>query len=382
MRPAKNGRKSSAPDWPADFNPSPTLHLKKACLTILQIAVTVAILCYLFWKPEARHEMAQTLRRADPSWLVLGFLMYGVVELVAGWRWQILLRVQGIQLSWLRLWCLLLIGVFFNYFIPGGTGGDIVKIFYLLKETPGQRTVALLSVLVDRLIGLIALIFFAAIFTACNWHWLTSSPVVAHCVWPALLILGSSLAGLHGSYIVTKYGWIHYLPKRMPGRDKIAELAMAYGVYGRAWRSTLGALALSMVAHFSYIAVFYCTGQALQDAAQHLRVPTYYEMCVILPLVNTLSAMPVSVGGLGVREGLFQVFLHQLCGVRETDAVLISSTGYLLTFFWGLIGGVLYLFYRPSDHSRLRDIKKEVASLEHTVAEEEVALEAADRKKT
>jgi hypothetical protein len=43
---------------------------------------------------------------------------------------------------------------------------------------------------------------------------------------------------------------------------------------------------------------------------------------------------------------------------------------------------VLYLFYRPSDHSRLRDIKKEVASLEHTVAEEEVALEAADRKKT
>jgi hypothetical protein len=53
----------------------------------------------------------------------------------------------------------------------------------------------------------------------------------------------------------------------------------------------------------------------------------------------------------------------------------------LLTFFWGLIGGLIYLLYRPSDHSRLRDIKTEMAALEHTVAEEEMALETTDRKK-
>jgi hypothetical protein len=66
--------------------------------------------------------------------------------------------------------------------------------------------------------------------------------------------------------------------------------------------------------------------------------------------------------------------------VPKGDAVLISSTGYLLTFFWGLIGGVIYLFYRPTDHARLRDIASEVAALEHTVAEEEVALETAEKK--
>ena len=99
--------------------------------------------------------MAETLRSANGTWLFLGFLAYGGVELVAGWRWKILLRVQGIQLGWLRLFALLLIGVLFNFIVPGGTGGDLVKIFYLLKETPGKRTAALLSVLVDRLIGLI-----------------------------------------------------------------------------------------------------------------------------------------------------------------------------------------------------------------------------------
>jgi uncharacterized protein (TIRG00374 family) len=359
--------------------PLPLRPLKKALLTTLQVAVTLVILYVLFRDPERRAEMAHTLSKADSTWLILGFLVYGVVELVAGLRWQILLRVQGIELSWLRLWALLLIGVFFNFFIPGGTGGDIVKTFYLLKETPGKRTVALLSVLVDRLIGLIALIIFAGVFTALNWHWLTSSPTVAKFVWPALIILAASLMGLHGSYLVSSRGWIHRLPARLPGRDKLAELAMAYTLYGKAWRASLSAFGLSVIAHFAYIGVFYCAARALHF--EGLRMPTYLELVIILPLVNTLSAMPISLGGLGVREGLFQIFLHQLCGVRETDAVLISSTGYLLTFFWGLIGGALYLFYRPSDHSRLRDINTEMAALEHTVAEEEIALEATEHKK-
>ena len=82
--------------------------------------------------------MAHALGKADRWWLLAGFGAYGVVEICAGVRWQLLLRVQGIALSWTRVFMLLLIGVFFNFIIPGGTGGDVVKIFYLLKETPGQ----------------------------------------------------------------------------------------------------------------------------------------------------------------------------------------------------------------------------------------------------
>jgi uncharacterized protein (TIRG00374 family) len=353
--------------------------LKKAIVTILQVAVTLAILFVLFRDPHKRAQMAETLRNANAAWLFLGFAMYGVVELVAGWRWQLLLRVQGIELGWIRLFFLLLIGVFFNFFIPGGTGGDVIKIFYLLKETPGKRTVALLSVLVDRLVGLIALTVFAAVLIAANWQWLMASQEVAKYVWPALIILGASFMGLHGTYIMTSRGWIHRLPARMPGRDKLAELALAYNLYGRTWKPTLAAFGLSFIAHVGYFAVFYCTAQALQHGSS--RMPSFTEMCAIMPVVNTLSAMPISLGGLGVREGLFQIFLNRLCGVRESDAVLISSTGYLLTFCWGIIGGVIYLFYRPTDHARLRDIKSEVAELEHIVAEEEVALETADKNK-
>jgi len=324
--------------------------------------------------------MGYTLSRANPIWLLAGFAMYGAVEIVAGWRWQLLLRVQGIDLSWVRLFGLLLIGVFFNFFIPGGTGGDVIKIFYLLKETPGKRTAALLSVLVDRLIGLVALSVLAAAFIFANWSWIMSSPLAAKYVWIAMAILASSLMGLHGSYIVTRYNWVHKLPARMPGRDKLAELALAYNLYGKAWRPSLAAFGLSIAAHFGYFAVFYCASESLRHNAA-IRLPSYTQLCVVMPVVNTIAAMPVSLGGLGVREGLFQIFLNQLAGVRETDAVLVSATGYLLTFFWGLVGGILYLFYRPTDHARLRDIKSEVAALEHTLAEEEVAMEVADKDK-
>jgi len=350
--------------------------LKKALATTFQIVVTVAILYYLFHDPQVRAKMAATLRNANAGWLFLGFLMYGLVELVAGWRWQLLLRVQGIELGWARLCCLLLIGVFFNFIIPGGTGGDVIKTFYLLKETPGKRTVALLSVLVDRLVGLIALSVFAAVLIIADWQWLMSSPVVDKFVWPAIIILGGSFAGLHGIYIMTSRGWIHRLPARFPGRDKLAELALAYNLYGRSWKPTLSAFGLSFLAHLGYFAVFYCAGQALRH--DNVRMPTFAEMCAIMPIVNTISAMPISIGGLGVREGLFQVFLNHLCSVPVSDASLVSLCGYFLTFFWGIIGGVVYLFYRPSDHARLRDIRSEVADFEHTVAEEEVALETAE----
>ncbi len=359
--------------------------MKKAVLTTLQIVVTIGVLFLVFRDPHKRGEMARALGNADQLWLFVGFAIYGFVEIVAGIRWQLLLRVQGIVLSWTRVFMLLLVGLFFNFFIPGGTGGDVVKIFYLLKETPGKRSAALLSVLVDRLIGLFGLILLAGLLIAARWQWLTSSPLTEKWVWTALAILGGSVVSIAPTFVLTGFGLVHKLPARMPGRDKIAELALAYNLYGRAWRPSLAALVLSIIAHLGYFAVFYCAARAYQH--DNVRIPTLGELCAILPIVNTIAAMPVSVGGLGVREGLFQIFLsnlHSSEGVpvsTKAVAVVISSTGYFLTLIWGLIGGVLYWFYRPSEHARFRDIQTEVAALEHTVAEEEVAMEIAEEEK-
>ena len=90
--------------------------------------------------------------------------------------------------------------------------------------------------------------------------------------------------------------------------------------------------------------------------------------------------MPISLGGVGVREGLFQVFLSNLFQVSEAVAVVVSSTGYLLTLGWGLVGGFLYILYRPSEHAKLREITAEITAFEHEIAEQEIEAETVAEK--
>ncbi len=368
-------------------NPSPArfagsrrapVHLKKTAFTVLQVLVTVGVLILVFHDPAKRAEMAAALRKANHWWLLAGFASYGVVEICSGIRWQILLRVQGIALSWARVFMLLLVGVFFNFIIPGGTGGDVVKVFYLLKETPGKRSQALLSVLVDRLFGLFTLIAMAGVLIAAQWDWLHSAPDAVKYIWTALAILGGSLIALGVSFLLTGFGLIHRLPARLPGRDRLAELALAYNLYGRAWKAALAASVLSIGAHLGYFGMFFCAAASFGATS---RIPTFGELCGIMTVINTLTALPISVGGLGVREKLFQVFLGDLCGVSDAVAAIMSTTGFGLSLAWGLIGGLLYIFYRPSEHARMREMRSEVSTLEHAVAEQEIAIEIAEEER-
>ena len=112
---------------------------------------------------------------ADYRWIVAALVCYFVVELAAGVRWWILLKVQQIHLSISRVAGLFLIGMFYNQFLPGGTGGDIMKSYLLLKETPGKATGALLAVVFDRMVGLVALITITGVLIALRYDWLTQT---------------------------------------------------------------------------------------------------------------------------------------------------------------------------------------------------------------
>ncbi len=342
-------------------------------LGAVQAAITLGVLAWLLHDRQKRDEMVQQLHRANRLWIVAGIATYGLVEIVAGLRWEALLRVQGICLSRARLLVLLLIGLFFNFFIPGGTGGDVVKIFYLIKEAPGKGAAAVLSVLVDRIFGLFALILLGAGFIAWRWPWLTATSDTAGCVWSTLIIMGVSVFVIVFSYVITSLGLIHKLPRRFPGRDRLAELALAYNHYGRAWRASLQAIATSFISHLGYYFTFYCAARAYISAPSPR--PTFGQLCAVMPIISTITSLPITVGGIGVREGLFQVLLNNLVGVSGSVAMLISSTGFLMTAAWGLVGGCLYFFYRPSEHRRLEEINREVEELEHHVAEDEIALE-------
>ena len=339
--------------------------MKKTVLTIIQILVTLGILFWIFHDPAKRHEMLQAISHADPAWLLIGIASYGMVEILATARWQVLLRVQGIRIPWMRLGSLFMIGIFFNQFMPGGTGGDVVKIFYLLKETPGKKAQALLAVLIDRVVGLFGLILLTSVIIWKKYDWLQQTEITRHLTWTLLAILAASLGGIIFSFAISGLGLIHKLPKKMPLRDKLIDLSIAYNLYARAWQSSLLAIILSLGIHLSSFFMFYSAAMSLRAKVS---LPDFFS---VMPIINTISSIPISVGGTGVREGLFQTLLGKLCGIPEANAVVISLTGFAMVLFWAVVGGVIYLFYRPTEHAKLSDIQHEVEELEHKVAESE-----------
>jgi uncharacterized membrane protein YbhN (UPF0104 family) len=350
---------------------------KKVILTAIQILVTGGILFWVFHDPAKRAQMWQAISHAKPEWLLAGFLCYGVVEFLAAGRWYLLLRVQGVRLPIWRVGALLMLGIFFNMFMPGGTGGDVLKIYFLLKEIPQKQAKAkgLLAVLMDRLIGLMALIMISAVIIALQYNWLHTSPVARHLTWVLMLILVCSLGAIVFSFVISGFGLASKLPKRLPLRDIMIDLSVAYNAYAREWPASLLALFSSYGIQFASFFLFCCAARALDVHVGGVGGPLipFGAMLTVMPIILTLASLPISVGGTGVREGLFVVLLGPLCGVSQPEAIMLSLTGFMLTAAWGVIGGLIYLVYRPSEHVKLRDVEQQVYDFEHEIAEEESA---------
>ena len=180
-----------------------------------------------------------------------------------------------------------------------------------------------------------------------------------------LLILVSSLGAIVFSFVISGFGLAHKLPARMPMRDKLIDLSVAYNAYARAWPASLSALVSSYGVHFASFSLYICAARALD-----VHVSTG-AMLTVMPIILTLASLPISVGGAGVREGLFVVLLGPLCNIPSAQAITISLTGFMLTAVWGVVGGLIYLLYRPSQHAKMREVERQVHELEHEIAEDE-----------
>lgn len=335
--------------------------MKRAVITTIQILVTLGLLWLVFHDDEKRAAMVEALRKARLSWFVAGIGAYFLVEAFGALRWNILLRVQDIRISTRRTFGLFMIGVFFNLFLPGTVGGDVVKVFYLLKETPQRKTAAMLTVLMDRLIGMVALILISSVIIALRYPLFLARSDTRALLVATLAILGSAVVGIGFSFAITELGLVHKLPKHLPGHEKLVELSVAYKLYARAWKASLCGLGLSVLAHLAYFYTFYCAANSFTDKLK------FWDLATVMPAVNMITSMPISVSGVGVREKLFEDLLFGLYGIPPNVAVLTSLVGFMITVIWGAVGGLIYMAYRPTEHARLREIRHEVEELEHEI---------------
>ena len=328
--------------------------IKRVAIILLQLLVTAAGIFYVFHDAQKRAQIGHALREADWRWLVLGWLIYAVVELLATVRWQLLLRVQGIAIGWLRAGVIVVIGLFFNMILPGLVGGDAARLYLVFQQSRSRKTRATLSVAMDRLLGLFSLLFLAGLVVLLRLRWLKQFPQTAHVTYVALALLaGVSLFVL---FLLGAIGFrqVPKLPRRLPFRKQIVETGKALHLY-RAQPATIAiAFLLTIFSHLAYYMSYYCAMRSLGAPGVH--VARVVDVLSIMPLVNTITGVPISFGGVGVRETLFQTLFGKLANVPVALAALSASLGYLIQASWGVIGGTAYLmiFQKGKTKTRVR----------------------------
>ena len=134
--------------------------MKKTVLMLLKIVVSLGILAYIFTKViDIRHLWAN-LREANVSYIVAGILFYLLVQTLSAYRWYLLIKPQGIGVSFPKILAYYFLGMYFNFFLPSAIGGDVFKVYYLHKET-GRLSASTASVFFDRDIGMGGLLLVA-----------------------------------------------------------------------------------------------------------------------------------------------------------------------------------------------------------------------------
>ncbi len=345
------------------------MNLKKTLMTLLQVAVTLFLLWLLFHDPVKRQQMMDALRTANLAWLIPGFICFGLVLVIGSIRWHLLMRVQGITLHGFRVWQLAMIGMFFNLCLPGGVGGDLIKVFFAMREAPKSKSGVLLSIVVDRATGMFALILVSVGVFVYFHAALMALPMIRPFLITVGIIFGAFMSLIAMGLIIDRFHLANRLPKKMPGHAAIIDIARAFSLYARSWYAVVAATALSLLLNL------FIFGAAIFAAFAFVGHPSAGEMTSVIPIVTTISSLPISLAGIGVREGLFALMLNSLYGTPKELATLISLTGFALMVAWGLIGGIVYLLYKPGDGgtASIGEMESQIGEVEHQIESEEAA---------
>jgi hypothetical protein len=248
----------------------------------------------------------------------------------------------------------------------GSTGGDVVKMFLTMREARDNKAAALLSVFMDRVIGMLALIFLSVTFLYFRYDLLNHAEGRSTLLNLLLWLLAAALIIIVGMFVVSGLGWVHYLPRWTPLRGRIVEVSAACHMYAKGWRLTIWALLISFPLFGMFFTTFYCAARAFTDLLGMV------DIFSVMPIVAVITAIPISVSGIGLRESLFVSLLAPF-GVGAAIATLISVTGFLINTLGSLAGGIIFLFYRSSSHEsiNLRDMRQEVDQLEDQIEHSE-----------
>ncbi|MBK8475547.1 MAG: flippase-like domain-containing protein [Opitutaceae bacterium] len=298
----------------------------------MRYACSLGLLGWLAWRVD--WSRFGGLRGLDWSLATPAVLLAGLAYPLQAWRWQVLLGIQDIVLParWVHgaFW----IGQFYNSFLPGGVAGDAVRLGHLWRVAPGRRAGAAASLLVDRLLGLSSLLVLATLALGAHGVYAREGERLRSLL--GVSAVACLLIATVG-WTVVRTRWWQPLSARVLGSERAAVLHDAAQAFGCHRGALVGCMALSVAAWLVDFCALWVLARAVGLA---VGLP---EMMVAVAAAYVAAALPISIGGHGVREGTLVAMLGMLGYGAGSATALFAVAFWASSVGWSLVGGGVYL---------------------------------------
>jgi glycosyltransferase 2 family protein len=287
------------------------------------------------------ESVLNSLVTLDLRLLLIAFGLNGLVYFLMAFRWRILYNTVVEPPSYLLLVKVTLVSVFFNTILPSIVGGDAYRTLQLSKYSDKESELehSFSIVFIDRIVGLVALMILGCIgivFNTTDTIPTIVSVITILSLIALIVILNMSMNYSAYQFLLTCFRWlpVKYFRWLESLLDRIYTNISIY----RNYKIFLAqALIVSLILRFSWLVGGYYVSQSL-----YLDL-TLMHLITFLPVVEIIRMIPITIQGIGVREGLFIVFLGTV-GITSTDAVLLATLIYMIPSLIGILGGGIYLF--------------------------------------
>ncbi len=284
------------------------------------------------------------------GYLLAAAAIYLAAILLTFFRWYLLVRAVDLPFRLADAVRLGLIGLFFNSFLPGSVGGDIIKAAVLAREQD-RRIVAVATVIMDRAIALWALVWFVALMGGV--FWLTGhleGPVALRS--KRIVLIASSIVGVSAVVWLLLGLLPTWRAERFAGRlerlprvgGSAAEFWRAVWMYRCRQATVAAVLGLSWIGHVGFVFAFWCSANVLWNPELGA-IPSLAEHFLLVPIGLVVQALVPTPGGAGGGEWGFGA-LYKVFGCSEVNGVLGSLVKRVFDWLYGLIGYLVYLRMR------------------------------------
>lgn len=326
--------------------------MKAFLIFLLKLALTGLCLGWAFSQVSFDRSVFTRPGAIDYRWLAGGVALAGLSIVFHALRWWLFLRGQSLPVKLGRAVELTMIDSLFSLASVSGLGGDAARVVLLGRDLPGRKLVIAMAVMADHLAGLVSISLLFFLITLAKYRGLVETSILGeNVILFAWFYLGGGLLMVVLIFVCASPP-VH---RRIHGNDRFARFPIMrkvpelYDVYRKNWPWAIGGLLVSFLMLFAYFSTFYCGIRAVGGTSG------YGAVVSAMPVIDSISGLPVSIAGVGVREKLFQILMHDLAGMPPETAVAASLAGFACNAFWAGLGALFFL--KKSDRISVAELE-------------------------